>query len=166
MVLCDDAHIQELNREWRGMDAPTDVLSFEMGEFDDEDYPLAELDDEEVDESGVLEEEQQEADLDPAELDDEDGDMAAPLVLGDLVLSIDTAARQAADRGHSLRDECRILIVHGILHLLGYDHEDGKCVCVCFVSKLSASLIYTFFRLEFLQMKRNKLKWLEQRRKY
>lgn len=45
------------------------------------------------------------------------------VVLGDLVLSLDTAARQAAERGHGLRDEVRVLLVHGLLHLLGYDHE-------------------------------------------
>ena len=45
-------------------------------------------------------------------------------MLGDVVISVDTAVRQAAERGHSLRDECRVLLVHGLLHLLGYDHED------------------------------------------
>ena len=44
-------------------------------------------------------------------------------LLGDLVISLDTAARQAKERGHGLRDEVRILMVHGVLHLLGYDHE-------------------------------------------
>ena len=44
-------------------------------------------------------------------------------LLGDLVISIDTARRQAEERHHSLRDELRILMVHGVLHLLGYDHE-------------------------------------------
>ncbi len=47
------------------------------------------------------------------------------VVLGDLVISADTAARQAAERGHGLRDELRVLLVHGLLHLLGYDHELG-----------------------------------------
>jgi rRNA maturation RNase YbeY len=46
-------------------------------------------------------------------------------LLGDLVISIDTARRQASERAHELRDELRILMVHGVLHLLGYDHEDG-----------------------------------------
>ena len=44
-------------------------------------------------------------------------------VLGDVVISLDTAARQAADRGATLADEVRVLLAHGILHLLGYDHE-------------------------------------------
>jgi rRNA maturation RNase YbeY len=44
-------------------------------------------------------------------------------VLGDVVVSVDTASRQAEEVGHSLRDECRVLLVHGTLHLLGLDHE-------------------------------------------
>jgi len=91
IVLCDDATIQSLNREWRGKDAPTDVLSFSLREGDDDD-------------PGLL----------------------LPIVmLGDLVLSIDTARMQAEERGHSLRDELRVLLVHGLLHLLGFDHEAG-----------------------------------------
>ena len=78
MTLCDDEIIRGLNSEWRGLDTPTDVLSFPM---------------------------------DDAQL------------LGDLVISLDTAERQAKERGHGLRDELRILMVHGLLHLLGYDHE-------------------------------------------
>ncbi len=49
-----------------------------------------------------------------------------PVVLGDLVLSADTAERQARERGHTLRTELRILMVHGLLHLLGYDHETDQ----------------------------------------
>lgn len=94
LVLCDDAHIQELNREWRGVDAPTDVLSFELE------------DDEEV-EGGASPE--------------------LPVnVLGDVVISLDTARRQAGERGYSLADECRVLLVHGVLHLLGFDHEESE----------------------------------------
>lgn len=78
LTLCDDAFIQQLNSEWRSVDAPTDVLSFPM--------------------------------------DDEQ-------LLGDLVISVDTAERQALERSYELRDEMRVLLVHGVLHLLGYDHE-------------------------------------------
>ena len=46
-----------------------------------------------------------------------------PGLLGDLVISIDTASSQALQRGHPLRSELRVLLVHGLLHLLGYDHE-------------------------------------------
>jgi len=85
IVLCDDAFIHPLNRDWRGKDRPTDVLSFAQreGEEADEDDP----------------------------------------VLGDVVISLETAARQAEERGHPLGHELRVLLVHGICHLLGYDHE-------------------------------------------
>lgn len=85
VVLCDDPHIRALNHTHRGIDRPTDVLSFAMQEGD-----------------GQLED-------DP--------------VLGDLVISIDTARRQADELGHPLDHELRVLLVHGLLHLLGYDHE-------------------------------------------
>ena len=82
VVLTDDQTIQQLNRDYRGMDKPTDVLSFA----------------------------QQEA------------DGPASGVLGDLIISLETAQRQAQERDHSLASEVRILMVHGLLHLLGYDH--------------------------------------------
>lgn len=50
-------------------------------------------------------------------------DELQPFLLGDVVISVETAARQAQRRHHSLREELQILLVHGILHLLGYDHE-------------------------------------------
>lgn len=87
LVLCDDPCIRELNKEWRGKDAATDVLSFEMNNEDDVELPMS--------------------------------------VLGDVIISKDTAARQAEERGHTLLDECRILLLHGLLHLFGYDHETG-----------------------------------------
>jgi len=52
-----------------------------------------------------------------------DGSGLHPDVLGDVVISLDTAARQAAERGGTLEDEVRLLLTHGVLHLLGYDHE-------------------------------------------
>lgn len=88
MVLCSDPFIHRLNRQHRGVDAPTDVLSFPMR---DEGNP-----------------------------EDEDP------VLGDVVISIPTAERQAAEQGHSLAQELRVLLVHGFLHLLGYDHETSE----------------------------------------
>ncbi|MDG2305920.1 MAG: rRNA maturation RNase YbeY [Candidatus Binatia bacterium] len=53
----------------------------------------------------------------------EGDDLGDPDLLGDVVISVPTAERQAAERGHSLEHELRELLVHGILHLLGYDHE-------------------------------------------
>jgi len=54
------------------------------------------------------------------------GRNGAPLVLGDVVISIDTALRQARQSGAALRDECLSLLIHGYLHLLGYDHERSR----------------------------------------
>ena len=88
LVLCDDAFIQDLNRDYRGKDRPTDVLSFSQREGEG------------------------------ANLEDP--------VLGDVIISIQTASRQAAELGHSLETELVVLMVHGILHLLGHDHEEAE----------------------------------------
>jgi len=88
----NDEAIHALNKEHRGIDRPTDVLSFPLGE------------------NGKY-------DLDP--------DSGAYL-LGDIVISIETAYRQAEIYGHTLEREIGFLTVHSMLHLLGYDHEQGK----------------------------------------
>lgn len=54
-----------------------------------------------------------------------EGDAAGALALGDLVISVETAAAAAAQLGHSLQDELKVLLVHGVLHLIGHDHEQG-----------------------------------------
>lgn len=100
--LVDDARIQELNREYRGKDTPTDVLSFAMLE-------------EEENEPEIFFESEEEA-LDVT-------------MLGDVIISVPTARRQAEEYGHSLERELAFLAVHGFLHLVGYDHmteEDEK----------------------------------------
>ena len=91
-----DAGIQELNREMRQVDRPTDVLSFP--EFD----------------------------LRPGELPAaEDADPGTGLIpLGDMVLSMERVAAQAKEYGHSRRRELAYLVTHSVLHLLGYDHLD------------------------------------------
>lgn len=53
-------------------------------------------------------------------------DELQPHLLGDVIISIETAARQARRRSHSLREEIQTLLIHGILHLLGYDHEVSR----------------------------------------
>ena len=53
-------------------------------------------------------------------------DALQPSLLGDVVISLETAARQARRRHHSLREEVQVLLIHGILHLLGYDHEVSR----------------------------------------
>ncbi len=54
------------------------------------------------------------------------GEPDAPELAGDLAISLETAARQAAQYGHSLRDEVRVLLLHGVLHLAGFDHESDS----------------------------------------
>ena len=53
-------------------------------------------------------------------------DELQPHLLGDVIISVETAARQAQRRGHPLREEMQTLLIHGILHLLGYDHEISR----------------------------------------
>ena len=97
VLITDDAGIREINREFRETDAPTDVLSFPM----------------QVLTPGAFRH-------DPGELDPESG----LLPLGDIVLSADRVADQAARFGHSAARETAYLVVHSVLHLLGYDHLD------------------------------------------
>jgi probable rRNA maturation factor len=88
--LADDRVLQALNSEHRGIDAPTDVLSFAAEEGDE--FPAG---------------------------DEESG----PDYLGDIVVSVEFAGRQAGERGIDLDAEVQHIVVHGVLHLLGYDHE-------------------------------------------
>lgn len=94
LVLAGDAFVQDLNRRYRGQDTPTDVLSFPQEE------PCAAPD---------------------AATPHAPG---APRVLGDVVISLTTAQRQAGASGASLQSEVEMLLAHGILHLLGYDHDN------------------------------------------
>jgi probable rRNA maturation factor len=86
VLLTNDGMIRRLNRQFRGKNKPTDVLSF------------------------------------PA-------DRSAPggkKIAGDLAISIPTARRQAAEQGHTLSTEIKVLVLHGLLHLAGYDHESDS----------------------------------------
>lgn len=87
VVLCDDATIHALNRDYRHKDKPTDVLAFAMREGEGAEYAHA-----------------------------------AHGVLGDVIISLDTAARQAHAHARSLDAEVTMLLAHGLLHLLGFDH--------------------------------------------
>ncbi len=87
----DDEEMRGLNRTWREIDAPTDVLSFECDSPFDEDI----LADESIE-------------------------------LGDVILAPGVIAAQAADFGATPAEECRLMLVHGLLHLLGYDHLDDE----------------------------------------
>jgi probable rRNA maturation factor len=90
LTFVDDAQIQQLNRDYRGLDKPTDVLSFSQLEGDDE---------------VIVPEE------------------AGLQILGDVIISTPTAARHAHERGHAVDAELALLITHGLLHLLGEDHD-------------------------------------------
>lgn len=100
IVLCDDKHIHALNRDYRGRDSATDVLSFPQ---------------EEDPESG---DEQESFSPSPADPQQE-------RLLGDIVVSVQTASRQAEEGGWSLAEETVRLVLHGLLHLLGHDHVNG-----------------------------------------
>ena len=84
VLLANDKTLRRLNREFRGKDKATDVLSFPAAEEFAEEH------------------------------------------VGDLAISLDTAARQAREHGHGLRDELRVLLLHGLLHLRGMDHETDR----------------------------------------
>ena len=98
LSLCDDPAIAALNEEWRQRPGPTDVLAFAACDEAEEGPPLP---------------------LPPAGMEGEE-----PLELGDIVISLETAARQAQEEGHGLERELLFLASHGLLHLLGWDHPD------------------------------------------
>jgi probable rRNA maturation factor len=102
VFIVDDERIQELNLDQRGIDAPTDVLSFPMVEYSE---PEA-----------FSEVEEQKADS----FDPESG----RLMLGDIVISVDHVVAQADEYGHSKRREFAFLVAHSMLHLVGYDHME------------------------------------------
>ncbi|KAF0146612.1 MAG: putative rRNA maturation factor, partial [Rhodospirillaceae bacterium] len=89
ILLADDVWVRDLNRDYRGMDQPTNVLSFAA--LDAPDEPSC-----------------------PGE----------PLALGDVVLALQTIQREAEQRAIPLADHLRHLVIHGVLHLLGYDHQE------------------------------------------
>ncbi|TGA99586.1 rRNA maturation RNase YbeY [Sporolactobacillus shoreae] len=91
LTFVGNARIQEINREYRGIDRPTDVISFALEEMADDEVPIM----------------------------PEEGE---PRVLGDIIVSIDKAREQAVTYEHSFERELGFLVVHGLLHLLGYDH--------------------------------------------
>ena len=94
VTFTDNEGIHKLNRQYRGVDRPTDVLSFPLFDYEgeSEEPPVDEL-------MGML---------------------------GDIVLSLEQAKKQAEEYGHSFEREVAFLCVHSMLHLLGYDHETGE----------------------------------------
>lgn len=101
LLITYNARIREMNRQFRQIDRPTDVLSFPMIQFD------------QPGDFSFLEEEEPEECFNP-----ETGE----LVLGDIVISAEKVLEQAEEYGHSVKREYAFLIVHSVLHLTGYDH--------------------------------------------
>ena len=86
IVLCNDAFIRPLNRDYRGKDYATDVLSFSQQEGEGFESPM----------------------------------------LGDVIISLEKTQSQSKEHGKTFAEEFALLLVHGILHLLGYDHEEDQ----------------------------------------
>ena len=104
LTITDSSGIQEMNKEFRDIDAPTDVLSFPMLDYEQPgDFSFLE-EDEEGDQTDLF--------------DPESGE----LVLGDIVINSDRVFSQANEFGHSIKREYAFLIAHSMLHLMGYDH--------------------------------------------
>ena len=93
VALVSDARVRALNRDYRGLDYATDVLSFPSGDAGIHDHKAGRPD--------------------------------RPF-LGDIVIAVGVATRQAAAAGHALGTELRVLALHGLLHLAGYDHEQDQ----------------------------------------
>lgn len=89
-VFCGDEFIHKINKEYRGKDKPTDVISFALF------------------------------------CDDEGKIITDEINLGEIIVSVDTAKKQAQENNHSLETEIYYLISHGILHLLGFDHTTNE----------------------------------------
>lgn len=100
VILTDNEAIQEINRDYREIDAPTDVLSFPMVDFE------------------------QESDFSHVEEHAEDyfNPETGELILGDIIISVEKVIEQAEKYGHSRERELAFLIAHSMLHLCGYDH--------------------------------------------
>jgi probable rRNA maturation factor len=136
LTFVDDKEIQRLNREYRGLDKPTDVLSFAMqdiGEDELEIFYVNDEDDEEVYEDEGFEDDEAEDSfanedgLKDVELLDTDEDGMEAIFdepLGDIIISVPRAIEQSEDYGHSVERELGFLFVHGFLHLIGYDHDN------------------------------------------
>jgi len=104
LIVCDE-EIAQINGRTRGIQRPTDVLSFPMIDWkapaDKDVWRFLDLSMEKDPETGKV-------------------------LLGDIVISIDTARRQAQEFGHGLMRETAFLFLHGMLHLLGYDHQNSE----------------------------------------
>lgn len=109
LLFVDNNEIKEINNETRGIDKETDVLSFPMLEYE---------------EKKVFKEVYKDYKFSQSDFDGEE------LVLGDIVLSLEKALEQSKEYNHSFEREASYLVVHSVLHLLGYDHmeDDEKMI--------------------------------------
>lgn len=99
ILITDDASIRDINRQFREIDKPTDVLSFPMAEII----------------NGKITDEGGDCDIDEG-----------LLVIGDIVISMETAVKQSEQYDHPVERELAFLTAHGMFHLLGYDHMESK----------------------------------------
>lgn len=102
VLLVDEAHMTNLHEKWMDEPGPTDVLSFPMDEL--RPHSIA----------------------GPNRSRGQEEDETEPVLLGDVVLCPQVATAQAKQHGHSTQAELELLTVHGVLHLLGYDHADPE----------------------------------------
>jgi len=114
LVLVDDAAIQQLNKDYRGIDRPTDVLSFAMQEKGEGEPDLYM--------EGLFEDQPEEGEKHNK---DQGFFVGEDVILGDIVISVERARTQALEYGHSFERELVFLAVHGTLHLLGFDHGEA-----------------------------------------
>ena len=104
VLLTDNREIQVMNREYRQIDRPTDVLSFPMIEYETpSDFSMVEED-----------------------FSDCFNPVSGELMLGDIILSVDKIEEQAQAYGHSMERELAFLVAHSMLHLCGYDHMEEE----------------------------------------
>lgn len=104
VVLTDNEGIREINRDYRQIDAPTDVLSFPMVDYETES------------DFGHVED----------AVEDYFNPETGELMLGDIIISVDKVEEQAAKYGHSETRELAFLVAHSMLHLCGYDHMEEE----------------------------------------
>ncbi|MDX8364191.1 rRNA maturation RNase YbeY [Cytobacillus sp. IB215665] len=103
ITFVSNKRIQEINREYRNKDQPTDVISFAMEEMGEDEIEITGIE--------------------------------LPVVLGDIIISTTKAKEQAEEYGHSFERELAFLSVHGLLHLLGYDHETEEEEVIMFTKQ-------------------------------
>lgn len=109
LTFVDDTQIKQLNHDYRGLDKPTDVLSFPLWEGEEDEVQIS------------------------VEQDSESEPFTD--AIGDIVISLNRAFEQSEDYGHSREREIAFLFIHGLLHLIGYDHENHEDESVMFAKQ-------------------------------